>query len=97
MATLVPEQVPRDLAATSEPDLPLRDMDKPALQSSQALGLEQEQVPLTNGGKAKKPLSFYMTFFALNICVLLVSLDATALSVAVPVSQTVIHHGSLND
>lgn len=42
---------------------------------------------LNNGVKAKKPLSFYMTFLALSICVLLVSLDATALSVAVPVSS----------
>ena len=39
-----------------------------------------------NGAKTKKPLSFYMTFLALNICVLLVSLDSTALSVAIPVS-----------
>ncbi|OCK77113.1 MFS general substrate transporter [Lepidopterella palustris CBS 459.81] len=60
-------------------------MGKPPSLSGQPVGLEREQVPLNNGGKAKKPLSFYMTFLALNICVLLVSLDATALSVAVPV------------
>lgn len=35
-----------------------------------------------------KPLSFYLAFLSLLIMVLLVSLDATALAVAIPVSQT---------
>ncbi|EJT69719.1 hypothetical protein GGTG_12602 [Gaeumannomyces tritici R3-111a-1] len=39
-----------------------------------------------SSSQKKKPLSFYMTFLALTICVLLVSLDSTALSVAVPAS-----------
>lgn len=74
-------------AETSQPDLPLQFMgESPPL--SQAISLEQDAVPLNTGGKTKKPLSFYMTFLALNICVLLVSLDATALSVVVPVSST---------
>ena len=34
---------------------------------------------------AKKPLSFWLSFIALNTTVFLVSLDATALTVAVPV------------
>ena len=33
----------------------------------------------------KKPLSFYLSFLALNIVVFIVSLDATALAVAIPV------------
>ncbi|KAL8753774.1 MAG: hypothetical protein Q9184_005325 [Pyrenodesmia sp. 2 TL-2023] len=74
------------MAETSQPELPLQVMGKPPSPSSQPVGFEQVQVPFNNnGGKARKPLSFYMTFLALNICVLLVSLDATALSVTVPV------------
>ncbi|KAF1998112.1 MFS general substrate transporter [Amniculicola lignicola CBS 123094] len=34
---------------------------------------------------AKKPMSFHLSFLALNLMVLIVSLDATALSVAIPV------------
>jgi hypothetical protein len=88
MAAPVAKQVSLELAEKSQPDLLLQAMGKPPSLSSQPVGLEQEQVPVNNGGKAKKPLSFYMTFLALNICVLLVSLDATALAVAVPVSST---------
>lgn len=33
----------------------------------------------------KKPLSFWLSFIALNITVFIVSLDSTALAVAVPV------------
>lgn len=33
----------------------------------------------------KKPLSFHMSFLALNIMVFIVSLDATILAVAIPV------------
>lgn len=80
MAAPVAEQVELELAEASQP---LHVIRKQAL-----VGLEQAQVSLNNGGKAKKPLSFYMTFLALNICVLIVSLDATALSVAVTVSST---------
>ncbi|RMZ68211.1 MFS transporter [Pyrenophora seminiperda CCB06] len=54
--------------------------------SSREQLLTNEQSFPNNGEKTKKPLSFYMTFLALNICVLLVSLDSTALSVAIPVS-----------
>lgn len=35
--------------------------------------------------KTKKPLSFHLSFLALNIMVLMVSLDASALAVAIPV------------
>lgn len=72
----------------TEPDLSLH-IGKPSAQ------LEQEQMSLSNGGKAKRPLSFYMTFLALSICVLLVSLDATALSVAVPVSDKAIRESAM--
>lgn len=34
---------------------------------------------------SKKPLSFWLSFVALNITVFIVSLDSTALAVAVPV------------
>lgn len=51
-----------------------------------------DQLLTGNEGKASKPLSFYLTFAALNICVLLVSLDATALAVAVPVSSGILSH-----
>ncbi len=33
----------------------------------------------------KKPLSFHLSFLALNLMVLMVSMDATALAVAIPV------------
>lgn len=33
----------------------------------------------------KKPLSFYLAFLAINISTFIVSLDATALAVAIPV------------
>ncbi len=89
MSSPVAKQVSLELAERSQSNPSLQVMGKPPSLSSQFVGLEQEQVPLNNnGGKAKKPISFYMTFLALNICVLLVSLDATALSVAVPVSST---------
>lgn len=89
MAEPVAEQAMLELTETSQPGLPLQVMGKPPSLSGQPVGLEEEeQVPPNNSGKAKKPLSFYMTFLALNICVLLVSLDTTALSVAVPVSST---------
>jgi len=39
------------------------------------------------GVKTTKPLSFHMSFLALNLMVLLVSLDATALAVAIPVKS----------
>lgn len=54
--------------------------------SSREQLLSNEESFPNNGAKTKKPFSFYMTFLALNICVLLVSLDSTALSVAIPVS-----------
>ena len=88
MAAAAAKQVSLELGETSQPDEPLQVMGKLPSLSSQPVDHEQKQVPLNNSGKAKKPLSFYMTFLALNICVLLVSLDATALSVAVPVSST---------
>ncbi|EFQ94553.1 hypothetical protein CFE70_006382 [Pyrenophora teres f. teres 0-1] len=53
--------------------------------SSRDQFLSNEESFPNNEAKAKKPLSFYMTFLALNICVLLVSLDSTALSVAIPI------------
>lgn len=33
----------------------------------------------------KKPLAFYLSFIALNLMVFIISLDATALNVAIPV------------
>jgi hypothetical protein len=88
MAAPGAKQVSLEMAETSQAGLPLQIMGKPLSLSSQPVDLEQEQMPPKNGRKAKKPLSFHMTFLALNICVFLVSLDATALSVAVPVSST---------
>lgn len=85
MAAPVAKQVSLELAQTSQPDLPLP-------LSRKSLDLQQGQTSPNNGGKAKKPMSFYMTFLALNICVLIVSLDATALSVAVPVSFNITSH-----
>ncbi|KAI4262492.1 MAG: hypothetical protein L6R42_002334 [Xanthoria sp. 1 TBL-2021] len=38
----------------------------------------------TSEKTTRKPLSFYLAFLSLNICVFLVSLDATALAVAIP-------------
>lgn len=83
----VAKEEPQPPAEISQSDLPLQVMGTSASLSSQHMGFEQDVVPLNSGGKTKKPLSFYMTFLALNICVLLVSLDATALSVVVPVSS----------
>lgn len=37
---------------------------------------------------SKKPLSFWLSFIALNITVFIVSLDSTALAVAVPVRSS---------
>lgn len=39
----------------------------------------------------KKPLSFWLAFVALNITVFIVSLDSTALAVAVPVMLSIKH------
>ena len=35
--------------------------------------------------KSKKPLSFWLSFVALNITVFIVSLDSAALAIAIPV------------
>lgn len=59
------------------------------MSQDELLGPEQGTMGDKGNGKAKKPLSFYLTFLALNICVLLVSLDTTALSVAIPVHSTI--------
>lgn len=40
----------------------------------------------TSADPPKKDLSFYLSFFALNVTVFIVSLDITALTVAIPVS-----------
>lgn len=40
-------------------------------------------------GTSKKSLSFHLSFLALNISVLIVSLDATVLAIAIPVFLTV--------
>ncbi|KAL4909650.1 major facilitator superfamily domain-containing protein [Aspergillus multicolor] len=45
--------------------------------------------------KARKTVSLYMTFLGLNICVLLVSLDSTALSVVVPMITQNLHGATL--
>ena len=46
---------------------------------------------------SKKPLSFWLSFGALNITVFIVSLDSTALAVAVPVCSDQVHAMSNTD
>ena len=46
----------------------------------------RKQADQTASPKRKKPMSFYLAFLALNISTVVVSLDATALAVAIPVS-----------
>lgn len=41
--------------------------------------------PAIEAEVTKKPLSFYLSFLALNLMVFIISLDATALNVAIPV------------
>lgn len=65
--------------------------------SSRSARFSEEPLIENNEEKTRKPVSFYLTFAALNICVLLVSLDATALSVAVPVSSSSISRYKLTD
>lgn len=48
------------------------------------LPLEVEEYG-TSAAAPKKPLSFHLSFLALNIMVFIVSLDATTLAVAIPV------------
>lgn len=85
------------------PDIPLQAMEKPSSPASQLERVSpgQEQTSPSNSERnAVKPLSFYLSFLALNICVLLVSLDATALSVALSVSLSqpslLDHHSCVN-
>lgn len=87
MTIPVAQESSLELVEKSQPKPPLEFAGTSPSSSSQRIGPERQRVPRNNVGKAKKPLSFYMAFLALNICVLLVSLDATALSVAVPVSS----------
>jgi len=61
-----------------------------------AITLDQSPKELAHAANAKKPLSFHMSFLALNLMVLLVSLDATALAVAIPV-QLAHSHGRNSD
>ena len=42
--------------------------------------------------KSKKPLSFWLSFVALNITVFIVSLDSAALAIAVPVWSIKVPH-----
>jgi hypothetical protein len=44
--------------------------------------------PAIEAEATKKPLSFYLSFLALNLMVFIISLDATALNVAIPVCWT---------
>jgi hypothetical protein len=55
-------------------------------------GIQPNQPPLKrvdeiNPPVSTKPLSFFLAFLPLNISTLVVSLDATALAVAIPVSS----------
>ena len=60
-----------------------------SLRNSKALETVEEPVVASETGTTKKankkPLAFYLAFLGLNIVVFIVSLDATALSVALPV------------
>lgn len=42
-------------------------------------------------GRKRKPLSFFLAFIALLLMVFLVSLDATTLAVAIPVTLYIVH------
>ncbi|OAA43725.1 Major facilitator superfamily domain, general substrate transporter [Metarhizium rileyi] len=85
---MVTTQASMELADASQADQPSSLSNTPGASS------KHEQM-LPSNAKAKKSLSFYMTFLALNICVLLVSLDATALAVAVPVITHALHGTTL--
>ena len=55
-------------------------------------GLEQSAVPIpekdsSDESPSKKPITFYLSFLALNVTVFIVSLDLTELAVAVPVGS----------
>ncbi|TGO20103.1 hypothetical protein BTUL_0001g01120 [Botrytis tulipae] len=93
MAAPISKQVPQELSGLPVPDQQLQSMEKPLPVPSQPMGLNEEQIQVDR--RVKKSLSFHMTFLALNICVLLVSLDATALSVAVPVITQVLNGTTL--
>ena len=63
-------------------------------------GVRDAESPSAEDGSLpskKKPLSFYFTFLSLVIMVLLVSLDSTALGVAIPVSRLKICFFSLEE
>lgn len=75
----------KDIETKSEQDLE-KSLERNPLKESKdetTTPIEDEPVPTS-----KKPLSFYLAFLSIMIMVLLVSLDSTALAVAIPVSSS---------
>ncbi|KAK4450481.1 major facilitator superfamily domain-containing protein [Podospora aff. communis PSN243] len=70
-------------------------MQKPGAAPLEAgTGVASADAP-TTPRRAKKPLSFHMSFLALNIMVFIVSLDATVLAVAIPEIARQLHSTTL--
>ncbi|KAF1961793.1 MFS general substrate transporter [Byssothecium circinans] len=63
-------------------------------QGNENLSAEEQNTPTTPVRK-KKHLSFYLSFLALNISTIIVSLDATALAVAIPKITRELHGTTL--
>lgn len=73
---------------TSGPETDLRE-NRPS-EISDPEGIDVEMAADTTDDAAtnsKKPLGFYLSFFAINILVFLFSLDSTSVAVAIPVSS----------
>ena len=75
-------------ASALQPDSHLAPSDVAELNLEAAAGFENAPTKPETELKTKKPLSFHMAFLALNLMVLIVSLDATALAVAIPVPSS---------
>ncbi|KAL7627927.1 hypothetical protein AAE478_002122 [Parahypoxylon ruwenzoriense] len=65
-----------------------REVDRPE-------AIEVVEAQADEGTPVKKPLSFHLSFFAINILVFLFSLDATTLSVAIPAIAAELHGTTL--
>ncbi|KAI2620646.1 MFS general substrate transporter [Hypomontagnella submonticulosa] len=76
--------------STEQTEAHLSEIDGP-----EAIEVDAEAEVTGDGATQKKPLGFYLSFFAINIEVFLFSLDATTLAVALPAIASELHGTTL--
>ncbi|KAI1800539.1 MFS general substrate transporter [Daldinia bambusicola] len=82
--------------STEKPENPSVEIGQPeAVEVGAGTDVDAEAEAADDGTTKKKPLGFYLSFLAINILVLLFSLDATTLAVAIPGIAEELHGSTL--